>query len=389
MNDRDVAPDASLLRAIFPEDSLARISIILQNWDKCVFKAEFSNGQAPCVVRLETQKEGSASMQTVAAMQRLASTQIPNLIPDILATGAATNDKGRSFQFCVVQYVEGQTLEEVWEEMSEADQRHIVTSLADAIKRLQSVRLSDDTVRARLCGVGLPPEALLGGPWTGFLADGPALLEFLTRMQQREAKQPPYEVEPCADPKGTRLRSRFEDLGSITVEDHDMAQWSGESVLCHNDLTPRNLIVRPSSKTGEEGGPRYQLAAIIDWEVAGFYPASYQLSLQDTYLSSANRHISLYLLLKQHLKELVPRSPSQIALLHAMEFVYESRQKRMAERGNIPALIRQKFRKELRLARDEDPYTGWICDTREGPAPRLSASDIEKIETDVIKAVTG
>ena len=96
-------------------------------------------------------------------------------------------------------------------------------------------------------------------------------------------------------------------------------------------------------------GEKCRLAGIIDWELAGLYPAAYELSLQDTYLSSANQHVSFYLLLKEHLGRIVPRIPKQIILVRAMELVFESQQKVLSEGTNIPAHIRKRFLKEQGL----------------------------------------
>ncbi len=126
-------------------------------------------------------------------------------------------------------------------------------------------------------------------------------------------------------------------------------------MFCHNDLTPRNLILKTSE--GPDGNTRYKLAALIDWELAGFYPPSYELSLQDTYLSAGNRHASFYLLLKERMKDLVPPSPSQVALLQAMELMFESQQRKLSEGTKIPANIRKRFMIRLHLIRDKSPYT--------------------------------
>jgi len=116
-----------------------------------------------------------------------------------------------------------------------------------------------------------------------------------------------------------------------------MEQWQREAVFCHNDLTPRNLIPQSSETLG--GNKKYKLAAIIDWELASFYPPSYQPSLQGTYLGTANRHLSFYLLLKERMKDITPHAPSQISLLRAMELIFESRQRMLSEGTNIPEEI--------------------------------------------------
>jgi thiamine kinase-like enzyme len=61
-------------------------------------------------------------------------------------------------------------------------------------------------------------------------------------------------MEPITNPKGLAIQSNFEDLRSTTVRDSDMEQWPQEAVFCHNDLTPRNLILKASE--GPDGNTR-------------------------------------------------------------------------------------------------------------------------------------
>lgn len=79
-------------------------------------------------------------------------------------------------------------------------------------------------------------------------------------------------MAPATGSEDVVIKSHYEDLGSKRLEKSIMNQWALEAVLCHNDLTPRNIIVKPRSSP--DGGSEYQLAAIIDWELSGFYPAS-------------------------------------------------------------------------------------------------------------------
>lgn len=379
--DRNVAPDESLLEHIFATDRPACVSILLQNWDKCVFKAEFSGCRPPCVVRLEANGgRRPPQLATVAAMQHIAAVCIPDLVPKVLQVGIAANAQGRGFQFCVMQLAQGVPLDEVWDEMSGEDQRSIAAAVAEALGKLHSVRLSDDAVQAVLGralgeGAGILDKAVIGGPWTGFLDNGRALLTSIA--QRLQLKRPFYSMQLTADGKGLVIQSSFEYLGSATISDSNIEQWPQEAVFCHNDLTPGNILLQ----SVPDASPRYKLAAIIDWETAGFYPPSYELSLQDTYLSCGNQRLSFYLLLKQRMKDLVPRSPSQIALLHAMELLFESRQEMLAEGTNVPAHMRRRFRERLQLSRDEDPYIGW---KPEQGAPGFSRADGQKLEDDVV-----
>jgi serine/threonine protein kinase len=395
MAGRDVALDESLLMHIFAKNQPSSVSIILQNWDKCVFTAVFpnalKNGRHSCVVRLEAQNDKSAHFTTVAAMQEIAATCIPGLVPETLQVGSAANEQGREFQFCMMEFVDGITLEEAWDQMTGEDRRSITTAVVEALSKLHSMRLSDAKVQMilrRALGEGsdeVLKKAAIGGPMTGFLDHGRSLLSFIE--QRSKLQRPFYIIQPIADPKGLIIKSSFEDLGSITVSDLDMEQWPKEAVFCHNDLTPRNLILRSTENPG--GNTSYNLAAIIDWELAGFYPPSYQLSLQDTYLGAGNRHLSFYLLLKERMKDIAPLSPSQVTLLRAMELVFESQQRRLSEGTNIPAHIRKRFREVLRLYRDKHPYVGWKCETEGGSLPEFSQDDAQKLEDNVVAEMIG
>ncbi|KAL0938235.1 uncharacterized protein CTRU02_207966 [Colletotrichum truncatum] len=259
-----------------------------------------------------------------------------------------------------MEYVEGSTLQEAWDQMSSKNQQSIVAELVGALRHLHTLRLSDGRVQALLrqalnemLAEGFQ-DAVIGGPGIGFLRDGSALLGAVSKKMG--LKRPFHTAEATTCPDGIVLRSHYEDLGPVKLESSTMAQWGHEAVFCHNDLTPRNIMVQLFNNT--DGTSTYKLNAIIDWELAGFYPASYELSLQDTYLSGGNWLISYYLLLKRQMKDLVPSSSSQVSLLRAMELLFESRQRRLAECSNIPAHIRKRFIERLQLRRDEDPYIG-------------------------------
>ncbi|KAK0636874.1 hypothetical protein B0T17DRAFT_520154 [Bombardia bombarda] len=386
-----LVPDDALLGHIFPDNQPSSFSIILNNFDKCIFKAvlpnALSNGQRVCAVRLEALNGKSTRFAMVAAMQEIAATYIPGIVPETFQVGKTVDENGREFEFSVIEFIEGTTLEEVWEHMIDEDQKSVTAAIVEAQSMLQQVRLSDakvQTILHRALDEGddeVLKKAALGGPWTGFLDNGPALLSAI--KEGRKLDLPFYTVDPIADPKGVVIRSNFEDFGSTIVSDSDMEQWPKEAVFCHNDLSPRNLILQ--SSTDASGNTRYKLASIIDWELAGFYPPSYQLSLQDTYLGTGNRHLLFYLLLKKGLKDIAaPPTPSQIALLRAMELIFESRQQWLFERNNVPANMRKKFSEVLRLYRDEDPYVGLNCKTEGGPVPAFSFEDFDKLENECI-----
>ncbi|KAI8270964.1 hypothetical protein K4K58_003962 [Colletotrichum sp. SAR11_239] len=394
MDPRDLAPDEVLLDHIFPDQPHVPTSVILQDWDKCLFKASFpdsSKSRCPCIVRLETVRgdEDATQFALVSTMQQIASLAIDDLVPNTFQTGVANNAQGKRLQFSVIEFIEGDTLEEAWEQMSSESQRSVVTALVRALGKLHAIRISDDRVQTLLRHVLSDSnresfqEAVMGGPSTGFLKNGPALLGAITK--RLELKKPFYTILPTTPAGDVVVQSQYEDLGSVKLEKTTMEQWGDESVFCHNDLTPRNIIVKTCNSP--DGRPDYQLSAIIDWEIAGFYPASYELSLQDTYLSGGNRLISFYSLLKRQMKDLVPASSPQVSLLQTIEILFEARQRRLAEGFNIPAIIRQRFMQRLHLRRDEDPYIGWVPKNQGEAQPVLSRADAQRLEDDVIAEV--
>lgn len=395
MDDRDIKPDDCLLEHIFTTNQPKAISIILQGWDKCVFKAELppnsQNHHITCIVRLESEDGKPKAFAMVACMQQIAATIIPDLVPKTFQVGKAANAQGRIFDFLVVEVVEGDLLENVWQLMSTDEQRNVVAELVEALRKLHSVRLSDkmaeETMRKMLGEDNEEAQRVLetpgffGGPHTGLLNNGHALLQSI--MEKRKVKKPFCTMESVGgDSQDVRIQSSFEDMGSIVINHSDIGRWAGESVLCHNDLTPRNLILQ--SRISVDGKSNYKLAGIIDWELAGFYPPSYELSLQDTYFS-CDRHLSFYLLLKEHMQNIVPRSSSQIALVRGMELIYESQQRLLLNRKNISARIRKTIMEYSKLTRDNDPYAGWTRKPQDGPCLEYSSADIQKLVDDMVK----
>lgn len=389
MHPRAVVPDESLLGQIFPDQKSPTVSLILQTWHKCIFKAEFEGRElAPVIVRLEAQDgDRTPQFEWVAALQKIAATRIPDLIPNIHQVGAATNAKGRVFQFCVMELAEGETLEDVWEKLTDENQVSIVRSIVAALEKLQTLRMTDHEVQSALLPVfGNDNEAMstmaLGGPAMGLHRDGRSLLAAILDHWKLERTEV-CRIEPVDDGHGVLVKSSFAELDPVTVENAHFDQWPHQAVLCHNDLTPRNLILKPF--TDPEGHVEFKLAAIIDWELGGFYPPSYQLGLQDSYLSTANQHIRFYLLLKEHMQALVPRTESQLVLLQAHELIVESQHRELVAGLNIPAHIRLGFMEMMCLKKDDDPYMGWVHDEKKGPL--ATHADAEKQADEVIEDI--
>ncbi|KAK6206099.1 hypothetical protein LQW54_007934 [Pestalotiopsis sp. IQ-011] len=387
MDAKALAPDEQLLRRLFGQQR-PTITMFLQNWEKCVFKAQFPSTAGESmpakVVRLQIVEKECQSLSTIAAIQQIAATVIPDLVPKLYEVGTIDDSRGRMLHFSIAEFVDGRTLQDVWWELNASAQDAIVEQLGEVIKKLHTVQPSavPHGTGGRL-GEQLEQPGVFGGPHTGFMNTGSDLLASI--MEQRKLKKQFCTIETTSDPEGITIQSNFEDLGALTIQKADSDKWSEEAVLCHNDLNPRNIIIR--QQESQDGTIEHRLAAIIDWELAGFYPASYELSLQDTYLSIGNQHLFYYLKLKSRMRNLVPRTLSQIQLLKANELLYESQQRHQRNGTNISAHIREMFIEYFHLARDDDPYVGWISELNDNDLPPWSGEAAQKMEEDVIQAM--
>ena len=397
---RDVTPDSCLLKQIFPATQPENITILVQTWHKCVFKVEFTKSAddvyPACVVRIEAENaKDIPKFTTTAALQQIAASVIPNLVPQTFQIGKAKNAHGKSFHFSVVELVEGELLEDVWERMRVEEQEFVVNELIEALAKLHSVRMCDEVAQKITSKIfrngddvflkGHAKPGAFGGPNTGFLADGPALLDAI--MAGRKLRKPFCTMSSIPDSQDISIRSNYEELGSMIIDRFDIDKWLTEAVLCHNDLNPRNLILR--SVHSSDGKFKYTLAGIIDWELAGFYPPSYELSLQDTYLGCANRHVTFYMMLKERMTHLVPRSSSQMVLLQATELIFRSQQRFLSDGNNIGARMRKRFMERTKMIRDKDLYVGWTRDFQDGVFHDYSAADFQKLEDELVEEIYG
>lgn len=257
---RDVSPGAALLMEIFGDANPGPISIFLQTWDKCVFKVDFHEHadnvpRRPVVVRIDTESDSvMKDFILTTTMQRIASAVAPAFVPDTVQVGKATNDDGRVFSLSVVEYVEGETLEDTWEALHPANQKAIIAEIIGLLRQFQSLKPTDKRVlelkeeSRKSFGVNSAPTdtvTSLGGPSLGQPSGGSQLLELI--LKRRQLKHPFCSIDSDNSLSYITLRSVFEDLGSITVNRELMDEWPKDSVFCQNDITPRNIILRSTT----------------------------------------------------------------------------------------------------------------------------------------------
>ncbi|KAJ5819333.1 hypothetical protein N7474_004924 [Penicillium riverlandense] len=292
--------------------------IISNTFDTCTFSIQFETVPLPdypkdLIVRLETSR---SRLAILATLQRLARSQLNDLVPSVLDVGTTMTAAAKEIEYLVTPYFTGTiSLEDVWNTLDQTHQLEVVDSVILAVDKLQKLDLGN--LSQSLAGTpyistnDAPPQPVkiaIGGPALGYFPD---VKEFLGGLLQASNQKPPgcklLEID-C----GITLQSAYADIGRIDLSRSDLDELQHHAVFCHNDLEPRNILVRETSSG------KYELAGVIDWERAGFFPFSYEYGLKDTILGSSNLYFSWYTMFKTQASHLLPRAECHVKLIKAL-----------------------------------------------------------------------
>ncbi|KAK3290783.1 uncharacterized protein B0H64DRAFT_368251 [Chaetomium fimeti] len=361
-DDKDILPDQRILSEIFPDVpniTTDLCTVISNTFDTCTFRLQLPTEPRPgfpadLLIRLET---SGSHLSAVAKLQHLAHLQIPHLVPATLAVGSATDATGREVDYSITPFLVGTTvLEEVWPGLDPHNQRSLVESIVVAMEQLQ--------------------KAPLGSPDTGFHPEIKQILEAF--LGERAAKSQACEILDTDDV--IAVRSAIDGIGEIELTKPDLDQLMSSIVFCHNDLEPRNILVR---QVGANGGGRYELAAIIDWEMAGFFPFAYESGLKDTVLGSSNLWFSWYSLFKEQTAMLIPKEEGHEKLIKALRIIAASKDARMPK--NVGVRVAAKWIKRERLRMSPDVRHGWVREDGAGHVPVFTKEDNDSLELEVLR----
>ncbi|KAK4106437.1 hypothetical protein N658DRAFT_461008 [Parathielavia hyrcaniae] len=326
--DQELVPDETLIASIFPgvhDIAAADCRVIANAWETCTFSVEFAAAPLPnypehLVVRLET---AGKRLAAVSALQRLAHAQLPGLVPSVLDVGTtAAADRRKLADSVTVFSANTTTLEDVW----------------DSLDPTHQAELADSVVKARR----------IGGPALGYFPDIQQFLQGV--LQANSPKTSVCELLEVGN-GGIVLRSKFDDLGSMDLTAQDLDGLQRHVVFCHNDLEPRNILVRNVSRP-DDPSPRHELAAIIDWEMAGFYPFAYESGLKDCVLGSSNLSFTWYSLFKERTAHLLPETECHTKFMGCLRLIFESRLRNMSR--NVGVRVQAKWMALHRLERSSD-----------------------------------
>ncbi|KAH8753034.1 hypothetical protein F5883DRAFT_470909, partial [Diaporthe sp. PMI_573] len=393
---RDLVPDEKILSAIFlgaPGVTLTSCNILSNTFDTCTFGihlnvAPVSNYPKDLLVRLET---SGGRLPIVASVQRLGHAQLPDLVPLVLDVGNTITADGKPVEYSVTPFCMGTIpLEDIWDTISPAHQLEAVDSVVRAVEKLQALDRNSEDVRSRLdtpyrldSGASLSdcPQsamALIGGPNLGY---SPDIKQFLGRILQASNPEPP-DCTVTETNEGIMIGSAFEDIGSVEFTHSELDDLQHHVVFCHNDLETRNILVRQTSPT-EDKSPRYELAAIIDWELAGFYPFAYEYGVKDTVLGSSNLSFSWYSLFKERTSHLLPRTEGHTKLIKALRVIDESKKRSMAR--NVGIRVQAKWVERENVELSSDHRQGWVLKAgAEVPGP-FTKDDQANLEMEVLR----
>lgn len=372
---RDLAPDNHLLAEIFPNTKTISTEILSQNFVCCTFTVRQSSGKE-FIVRIEP--EGS-QISTVYAIQELAAQVIPDYVPTVHQIGTASTQDGKKLDYSVTAYVkDAVTLESVWSDLTDDQQLHIAEQVASAVEKLHSINLLDEKAQQFVNVTNESPTIPLGGPLLGLFSNPSNMVRGLVKAEDGFKQVTITET----DDGGLTFECEFDNIPAVSMSKEDILSLQEDIVLCHNDLEPRNLLVRQEKKNTTD---HYTLVAIIDWEMAGFFPFAFESFYKDLVLGSSNLYFSWYRLFKDQTARFIPKPlpEAQGKLLKALDMVLQANAR--PQTRNVGRFVQRKWIAREKLVRSEDILLGWIRSPEAGDVGRFTKEDNEQLELSALR----
>ncbi|KAL4903570.1 hypothetical protein BDW74DRAFT_179567 [Aspergillus multicolor] len=171
-------------------------------------------------------------------------------------------------------------------------------------------------------------------------------------------------------------------------------------VLCHNDIEPRHILAMKS--TGSRGSRlssredqykyKYDLAGIVDWRMAGFYPFAFETADKDVVLGNCNHEFGWYRLFKDRTARFLRPSFSassssyasslheaQELLMRAMALVRVATAKSEEKTGNLGTLMQVRWLEREKVVRSDDLAVGFVREPKACGVRRFRKEDNEEL----------
>ncbi|KAJ4253987.1 hypothetical protein NW762_010389 [Fusarium torreyae] len=385
-NQQKLSPDPLILATIFPDIQVLAHRVVSNTFNTCTFIATLCETEKPAEVVIRLEKSLTSRLPAVAALHELARNRLSHLVPSTIEVGKAKTEDGTEVDFSVTEYVpDTVTLESVWNDLDHKQQVSIMQAVVDAVSQLQDVRLgsNDDEIKHILQGTPFLDDthqiiASIGGPGFGYFDSFTALLAGI--MKPADPETAPYSFS-IGDNGSLIVESSYPDFNPVTMSNEQIDELEKSCILCHNDIEPRNLLVRATDSG-------YELAAIIDWEMAGFIPFSLETGLKDTFLGMQNLYFSFYALYKgltAHLEGATDQGSddAHLRLIQAVRLTKLSKQRSMTRQ--VGAQVQKKWlvREKVQLA--TDVRRGWVRAEGAEDVGLFTAADRSAMEHEVLK----
>jgi uncharacterized protein YbcC (UPF0753/DUF2309 family) len=127
---------------------------------------------------------------------------------------------------------------------------------------------------------------------------------------------------------------------------------------------------------------KYELAGVIDWEMAGFFLFAYEYGLKDTVLGSSNLSFSWYTMSKTR-RPIYCLERSAIQFIKALQIIDKSRKRSMTP--NVGIRVQAKWVQREQVEESSDLRRGWVR-RADAKAPKgFTKDDQANLELEVLR----
>ncbi|KAF6831560.1 hypothetical protein CMUS01_07296 [Colletotrichum musicola] len=284
-----------------------RHKVLSSSLDKCTFIVYVDDDQSPTgyptqmLGRIEKPKKGNPLFGT-AAFQKLARRRLPHLVPKVWGVGKTRTMGGGEVHYLLSQHhTNVTTVADIWDSLNEPAQGAVLRQVTKAMSSLQDVRIGQGQRGKRdweiLRELPISDEPidqnlpLFGGPRVGFFQNIHAFLHDRLR-----SINDPYDLYNDRD-GCVILQTRYPgrpaaEQQRVNFTSENLRLLQDATVICHDDLEPRNILVRMTP--GALNSPGFKLVAIINWDSACFAPFASEAACKDVNLGLRNKSATWY-----------------------------------------------------------------------------------------------
>ncbi|TBU24441.1 kinase-like protein [Dichomitus squalens] len=183
--------------------------------------------------------EGPSEAYTMQLVRNNTSIPVPT-VRRVLPNHKASGD----YYWIIMDYIDGSTLFELWDTLTEERKRSVIDALAGYVRELRSIRLPNPPIPGPLHPDGIPVKcrgSFFSEDQAGPFGSYQEMADWFDRQRSR-----------------VRMYNHMWLGGMISCPKFDATH---PLVLCHMDIHPRNILI-------DKNGTPW----LIDWGVAGVYP---------------------------------------------------------------------------------------------------------------------